>query len=72
MARSSEAEQKLVPFGFELLDGARSDLGVDAVDELLLQFRVSAPAIRGPSTKAVIGPANCWKKCSIPPAPPPR
>ena len=32
--------RKPVDLGFELLDGARSHLGMDAVDELLLHFRV--------------------------------
>src|SRR5215510_10155773 len=33
-----EAEQNLVPRCLELVDGARSDLGMDAVDELLLHL----------------------------------
>src|SRR5262249_13464832 len=33
------AEQNLVPLRLQLRDGARSDLGMDAVDELLLHFR---------------------------------
>src|SRR5215470_14424498 len=35
----NEAEQDLVPLRLQLLDGARSDLGMDAVDELLLHLR---------------------------------
>src|SRR5262249_30147324 len=34
-----DAEQNLVPLRLKLVDGARSDLGMDAVDELLLQLR---------------------------------
>jgi len=33
------AEQDFVALRLQLLDGARSDLGMDAVDELLLHFR---------------------------------
>jgi DNA-binding transcriptional LysR family regulator len=38
-AQFEEAEQNLVPFGFEFRDGARSDLVMDAVDELFLYLR---------------------------------
>src|SRR5215510_12929015 len=38
-AQLEKTEQNLVPLRFKLLDGSRSDLGVDAVDELLLYFR---------------------------------
>src|SRR5262249_13157596 len=66
-----EAEQNLVPGCLELLDAARADLGMDAVDELLLHL---GRQYREPSVfhQAVIGPLNCWKKCSMPPGPPPR
>src|SRR5712691_5577983 len=39
VAQLDEAEQDFVSLRLQLLDGARSDLGVDAVDELLLHFR---------------------------------
>src|SRR5262245_32312992 len=38
-AQFDEAKQKLVPLRLQLLDGARSDLGMDAVDELFLHLR---------------------------------
>src|SRR5215469_1124089 len=39
LAQFDEAEENLVPLRLQLLDGARSDLGMDAVDEFLLHFR---------------------------------
>src|SRR6266849_2176100 len=39
VAQLKQAEQDLVALRLQLLDGARSDLSVDAVDELLLHFR---------------------------------
>ena len=38
-AKLDEAEQDFVTLRLQLLDGARSHLGMDAVDELLLHFR---------------------------------
>src|SRR5215475_7839611 len=38
-AKLNQTEQNLVTFRLQLLDGAGSGLGVDAVDELLLHFR---------------------------------
>src|SRR5277367_2859154 len=37
-AQFDKPEQNLVPLRLQLLDGARSDLGVNTVDELLLHF----------------------------------
>src|SRR5882757_11470 len=39
VAQLDQAEQDFVALRLQLLDGARSDLGMDAVDELLLHFR---------------------------------
>src|SRR5258705_6955651 len=39
IAQFEEPNQNLIPLGFELLDGARSDFGMDAVDELLPHAR---------------------------------
>src|SRR6516165_722948 len=38
LAQLDQAEQNLVPLRFQLRDGARSDLRMDAVDELLLHL----------------------------------
>ena len=38
-AQLDQAEQDFVALRLQLLDGARSGLGMDAVDELLLHFR---------------------------------
>src|SRR5882757_6330153 len=39
VAQLNQAEQDFVALRLQLLDGARSRLGMDAVDELLLHFR---------------------------------
>src|SRR5271170_3371761 len=39
VAQLKQAEQDFVALRLQLLDGARSHLGMDAVDELLLHFR---------------------------------
>src|SRR5262249_40569653 len=39
VAQFEKAEQNVVPLRLQLLDAARSDLGMDAVDELLLHLR---------------------------------
>src|SRR5712692_5130192 len=39
VAQLDQAEQDFVALRLQLLDGARSSLGMDAVDELLLHFR---------------------------------
>src|SRR5882672_10963755 len=39
VAQLDQAEQNFVALRLQLLDGARSDFSMDAVDELLLHFR---------------------------------
>ena len=44
VAQLNQAEQDFVALRLQFLDGARSDLGMDTVDELLLRFPASIAA----------------------------